>query len=200
VRFLFSFEISSFLYLFSKKKRYCKRIYEPAGPTSAIFLTLLRIYLRPQSSPPTTSSYPTPWLLQPALELISRHSPRLDAVETLQILPPLVQAQDLKEFLVQSLRAPRFDVRVIREIAKARKEDVAAKLMMLEQRKVKVTDSRMCVNLLWYDQLRRFHLLNCLLLNRCPQCHKRIGHSVIAVHAHRSASRLNLSTSREIEF
>jgi len=84
-------------------------------------------------------------LLQPALQLISRHSRRLDATETLKLLPPLVQARDVKEFLVESLRVPRFDTRVIREIAKSRRDDVATRLMVLEERRVKVVDTRTCV-------------------------------------------------------
>lgn len=54
-----------------------------------------------------------------------------------------MQAKDVKEFLVESLRVPRFDARVIREIAKARRDDVATRLMVLEERRVKVVDSRM---------------------------------------------------------
>jgi len=136
---------------------------------SSIFLTLLRIYLQPgvssaaKSPTPTFSLPPSATLLQPALQLISRHSRRLDATETLKLLPPLVQARDVKEFLVESLRVPTFDTRVIREIAKTRRDDAATRLMVLEEKRVKVVDSRIC-----------------------PQCHKRIGHnSVIAVHAPR---------------
>jgi hypothetical protein len=69
----------------------------------------------------------------------------LDATETLNLLPPLVQARDVKEFLMESLRMPRFDTRVVMEIAKARRDEVATRLMILEERKVKVVDSRMCV-------------------------------------------------------
>ena len=56
-----------------------------------------------------------------------------------------MQARDVKEFLIESLRVPRFDTRVIREIAKARRDDVATRLMVLEERRVKIVDSRMCV-------------------------------------------------------
>ena len=49
---------------------------------------------------------------------------------------PSVQARDVKEFLVESLRVPRFDTRVIREIARARRDD-ATRLMALEERRVK---------------------------------------------------------------
>ena len=56
-----------------------------------------------------------------------------------------MQARDVKEFLIESLRVPRFDTRVIREIAKARRDDVATRLMVLEERRVKIVDSRMWV-------------------------------------------------------
>jgi Vam6/Vps39-like protein vacuolar protein sorting-associated protein 39 len=82
-------------------------------------------------------------LLAPALDLIARHSPRLDEVETLQILPPLVPAQDIRRFLIEALRAPIFDTRVIRDISKARDEQVAQRLTYLQSKRVKVTDSRM---------------------------------------------------------
>jgi Vam6/Vps39-like protein vacuolar protein sorting-associated protein 39 len=118
--------------------RYCKRVYRPNEETSNVFLTLLRIYLRPTVK---TSAD----LLQPALDLISRHSPRLDAIETLNLLPPLVTAQDVRTFLIEALRAPVFDTRVIREISKSRNDQLARKLMLLQTKRVKVTDSRMYV-------------------------------------------------------
>ncbi|KAH8100006.1 hypothetical protein BXZ70DRAFT_939950 [Cristinia sonorae] len=139
-----------------KAEEYCKKVYVPNSPTSNVFLTLLRIYLRPTSQ----LASPTINLLQPALELISRHSPRLDSVETLKLLPPLVTAQDVRAFLVDALRAPVFDTQVIRGIAQARNEQLDRRLLTLQSRRVKVTDSRIC-----------------------PQCHKRLGYSVIAVHA-----------------
>ena len=159
-------------------RRHCKRISGLAPAPSSIFLTLLKLYLRPTIPNP-------PNLLSPALSLIARHSARLDPIETLQLLPPLVNAHDVRPFLVQSLRAPVFDNRVVREVCSARKEDVERRLMRLESRRVKVTDSRMCVGVFpfvyaWWHR--------CSSLNdfcRCPQCHKRLGNSVIAVHAPR---------------
>ncbi|KAJ3506301.1 hypothetical protein NMY22_g17296 [Coprinellus aureogranulatus] len=127
----------------------------PTSETQSVFLTLLRIYLRPTSSNVNAAN-----LLRPALDLISRHSPRLDSVKTLELLPPLVTAHDLKEFLVDAIRAPIFDTRVIRNVSKARNDQIARKLVALQARRVKVTDTRIC-----------------------PQCHKRIGNSVIAVHS-----------------
>ncbi|KDR78810.1 hypothetical protein GALMADRAFT_244386 [Galerina marginata CBS 339.88] len=138
-----------------KAEEYCKRVYLAGSGTGGVFLTLLRIYLRPTAQ--TTTD-----LLQPALDLISRHGPRLDAVETLQLLPPLVTTDDIRTFLVDALRVPVFDTRVIRQISKARNDQLARRLINLQARRVKVTDSRIC-----------------------PQCHKRLGNSVIAVHAPR---------------
>ncbi|KAJ7880982.1 hypothetical protein B0H14DRAFT_3763074 [Mycena olivaceomarginata] len=143
------------LHDYLKAEQYCTRVYRAGTETSHVYLTLLRIYLRPTVK--TASD-----LLQPALELIARHSPQLDAVDTLQLLPPLVTTQDIRTFLIGALRAPVFDTRVIRNLSKARGDQVDRKLMSLQTQRVKVTDSRIC-----------------------PQCHKRIGNSFIAVHAPR---------------
>lgn len=139
---------------YRKAEEYCQRVYQPGSETDPVFLTLLRMYLRPTVI--TTSDF-----LKPALELITRHNLRLDSVETLQLLPPLVTAQNVHRFLIEALRAPIFDTAVNRHISKARNDQVSRKLMILQSRRVKVTDSRIC-----------------------PQCHKRIN-SVIAVHSPR---------------
>ena len=123
--------------------RHCKRISSPTQIPSPIFLTLLKLYLRPTIPNP-------PNLLSPALSLIARHSARLDPIETLQLLPPLVNAHDVRPFLVQSLRAPVFDNCVVREVSLARQEDVERQLMKLESRRIKVTDSRMYVVVLFF--------------------------------------------------
>ncbi|PIL35798.1 hypothetical protein GSI_02528 [Ganoderma sinense ZZ0214-1] len=142
---------------FLKAEEYCKRIYRANSPTANVFLTLLRIYLLPSPSAPLAAN-----LLPPALELISRHSPRLDPVATLQLLPPLVTAEDVSAFLLEALREPLFDTRVVRNVHKAREEQVARRLIALQSNRVRITESRIC-----------------------PQCHKRLGSSVIAVHAPR---------------
>ncbi|KAH9945272.1 uncharacterized protein BXZ73DRAFT_86791 [Epithele typhae] len=142
---------------FPKAEDYCKRIYQPHSPTASVFLTLLRIYLLPGPAAPPGGAAT---LLPPALALISRHSPRLDPVATLELLPPLVTARDVEAFLLEALHAPRFDTRVVRHLQKAREEQVARKLMVLQSKRVRITESRIC-----------------------PQCHKRIGNSVIAVHS-----------------
>ncbi|KAJ7760728.1 hypothetical protein DFH07DRAFT_430267 [Mycena maculata] len=138
-----------------KAEEHCTRVYRAGTETSNVYLTLLRLYLLPTAKN-------APDLLQPALDLIARHSPQLDAVDTLQLLPPLVTTQAVRTFLIGALRAPIFDTRVIRNLTKARGDQIERKLMNLQTKRVKITDSRIC-----------------------PQCHKRIGNSFIAVHAPR---------------
>ncbi|KAI0035408.1 hypothetical protein K488DRAFT_43415 [Vararia minispora EC-137] len=138
---------------YAKAEEYCKRVYVHSDDTDDIFLTLLRIYLRPLVKTPDD-------LLTPALALIARHSLRLDPEATLQLLPPLVRAQDVRAFLISALRQPVFDTKTVCNISKARSEQVARRLMYLESNRVRVTNTRIC-----------------------PQCHKRIGPSIISVHA-----------------
>ena len=57
--------------------------------------------------------------------------------------------RDKREFLSESLRAPQFDTKVIREVSKARNGQVSRKLAALQTRRVKVTDSRMNVTLVF---------------------------------------------------
>ena len=45
-------------------------------------------------------------------------------------------------FLIDALRAPLFDSHVVRHIHKARSEQVARKLMSLQSRRVRITDTR----------------------------------------------------------
>jgi hypothetical protein len=87
--------------------------------TKSVFLTFLRVCLRPTDKA-------APNLLQPASDLISRHSHRLDLVETLQLLPPLVTARNVRPFLQEALRAPIFNNHVIRNIHKARSQEADA--------------------------------------------------------------------------
>jgi len=148
-----------------KAEEYCVRVYAPASPTESIFLSLLRTFLRPQSQQHKLSESSTSGTsqrqvqLQSALELISRHSPRLDPFVTLDLLPPLCTSRDVRQFLVEVLRIPIFETRIQREIWRGRKQQASEHLAALETQRVKVTDSRIC-----------------------PNCQKRLGNTVIAVH------------------
>ncbi|QRV74951.1 vacuolar protein-sorting-associated protein 39 [Ceratobasidium sp. AG-Ba] len=137
---------------YTEAEEYCKRVYQTEPDPHGVFLTLLKIFLQPTSST-------TPSLLRPALDLISRQSPRIDPVETLKLLPPLVKASDLRTFLTESLRTPKVDTRIERELWLARSQQADRRVAALHTRRVRVTDSRIC-----------------------PQCNKRLGNSVVAVH------------------
>ncbi|KAG8685272.1 Vacuolar morphogenesis protein 6 [Ceratobasidium sp. 394] len=137
---------------YAEAEEYCKRVYQTEPDPHGVFLTLLKIFLQPTS--PTAPS-----LLRPALDLISRQSPRIDPIETLKLLPPLVTAADLRTFLTESLRAPKVDTRIERELWLARSQQADRRVAALHTRRVRVTDSRIC-----------------------PQCNKRLGNSVVAVH------------------
>ncbi|KZT39975.1 hypothetical protein SISSUDRAFT_1113449 [Sistotremastrum suecicum HHB10207 ss-3] len=139
-----------------KAEEYCKRVYVAESETQNVFLFLLKTYLQP---PLSSAAARGTVLLGPALDLIARQSPRLDPVQTLNLLPPLVTAQSVKPFLIEALRDRRFDAKVTTETWKSRKDELSRQLMTLESNRVKVTDTRIC-----------------------PQCNKRLGRSVIAVH------------------
>jgi hypothetical protein len=121
--------------------RYCKAVYQTNPDPHGIYMLLLKLYLRPEV-PALSSSPQTPYL-PPALDLISRHSPRLDAVETLQLLPPLITASDVSEYLCEALRSPRIHVRLERELWKARSDQVSQQLMAFESKRVKITEGRL---------------------------------------------------------
>ena len=44
----------------------------------------------------------------------------MDGTSTLKLFPQFVQARDVKEFLVECLKVPRFETKVIRKIAKVK--------------------------------------------------------------------------------
>lgn len=77
----------------------------------------------------------------------------------------MLTVQELHVFLQKALRH-NIELQHARKVEKriwvARKDDVERTLVDLEGRRVKITDSRLC-----------------------PQCHKRLGTSVIAIHAPR---------------
>ncbi|CAE6468651.1 unnamed protein product [Rhizoctonia solani] len=137
---------------YTEAEEYCKRVYLTEPDPHGVFLTLLKIFLQPAQPN-------TPLLLRPALDLISRQSPRIDPIATLELLPPLVTTSDLRTFSHTALRTPRVDTRIERELWLARSQQTDRRVAALHARRVRVTDSRIC-----------------------PQCNKRLGNSVVAVH------------------
>jgi hypothetical protein len=132
-------------------------VYATDPDPNGIFLHLLKLYLR--------RAAPREPLVPPALDLVARHGPHLDAAAVLAVLPPLVPVRDLQDFFVSTLgtaRARRNEHRIVRGLLASRKAQVERLVVGLEVKRVRVTDQRIC-----------------------PQCHKRLGQSAIAVHAPR---------------
>lgn len=146
----FSFSPSSLLPSFPLS--YCVRVYQSSTPPTNIFLPLLRIYLLPRPSPNTDSKSKsdskttTPLLIPPALSLIATHSTKLEPLEVISLLPPLLTMQDVHSFFLRTLRegkAKRNDGRVLREIEKTRGEELDWRLLRLQERRVRIGDTRM---------------------------------------------------------
>ncbi|GAA5966350.1 hypothetical protein JCM21900_005140 [Sporobolomyces salmonicolor] len=136
-------------------EQYCKRVYdsdESMRPT--IFHLLLRIYLRPRPHHPL--------LFGPALALLSTHAARIDPIEAFDLLPPLVALGDIQVYLEKTLRRSgerKREAQMVAAVGRSWIDQKERELVDLEERRVKITDGRVC-----------------------PVCHKRIGNSVIAIH------------------
>ncbi|KIR39958.1 hypothetical protein I307_04942 [Cryptococcus deuterogattii 99/473] len=148
---------------YAAAESYCVKAYQS---NNNVFLLLLQLYLRPPPpSPSKSKSKSGSTHLPPALSLISKRSTSLPASSVLDLLPPLVSISDVHPFFIKTLREEhrrKLEGRVVRQLGKGRKEEVEGMLMGLEVKRVRVTDQRIC-----------------------PQCHKRLGMSAIAVHAPR---------------
>ena len=122
----------------SAAESYCSKVYQTDPDPTGIFLLLLRLYLRPKSGDPI--------LLSPALSLIATQGTRLDANQVMDLLPPLVTMQDVRSFLVKTLRDSRKKMnegKMVRGLISARKEEVDRCLMDLQGNRVRITDQRM---------------------------------------------------------
>lgn len=123
---------------FQEAEDYCTRVYNQAPDPKGIFLTLLRIYLQPTDGGKAR--------IDQAISLIATHGTRIEALETMALLPPLVTMQDVQGFFLKTLRlqhAQRNESRVMTGLLKTRKEQVERTDMMLQQKRVRVTDTRM---------------------------------------------------------
>lgn len=117
---------------------YCSKVYAKEPDAKGIFLLLLKIYLKP-----TSGGDP---LLDQALNLIATHGTRIDAMEAISLLPPLVTMKDVHDFFLKTMRQEQGKMnesKVIRGLLKTRKEQVDMTLMGLQQKRVRITDIRM---------------------------------------------------------
>ncbi|CAH7687428.1 hypothetical protein BY996DRAFT_4635646 [Phakopsora pachyrhizi] len=169
-----------------KAEDYCKRVYSSVPEMGGrIFLSLLKVYLRPNTNlmtGSTSNNRPKEYLdrhgvveeegfetlnskelLDSALKLISDHGNKIEQIsEVLELLPSLISLEKLKTFIMKSFRSLKQNRRetiVLRECYRSRLDDLDLGLRCLEDRRVKIEDKRLCVG-----------------------CGKRLGNSAIAVH------------------
>jgi Vam6/Vps39-like protein vacuolar protein sorting-associated protein 39 len=138
---------------------YCIRIYSQAesAPTESrkssslkVFHTLLTLYL-----------LATPTLLLPALEILAKHSPRLDAAEALALIPAEIPVERLESFFTKHIRKETSKMnegRIVSELRKVELLRMESRAMRLRGKKAVVREETVC-----------------------PYCHKRLGQSVVAV-------------------
>jgi len=139
----FSFFFPSFSAIFDITDRtfalrYCKRVYDnDESMRSTIFPLLLRLYLRPRPSHPL--------LFAPALSLLSTHAARIDPLEAFDLLPPLVSLSDMQVYLKKTLRRSterKREAVMVKNVARSWLDQAEGELVDLEERRVKISDSR----------------------------------------------------------
>ncbi|PWW79347.1 hypothetical protein C7212DRAFT_272907 [Tuber magnatum] len=134
-----------------KAEEYCKQIHLTSSTTPTIYHTLLTLYLRPP--PPHTPH------LAPALTLLSRHGARLEASETLALIPEGTTMASLESYFQSRIRTANSKASTERLTATLRKSylvDVQDRLLKEQGVAVVVGEER-----------------------SCGVCHKRLGASVL---------------------
>ncbi|KAK9711159.1 Vacuolar morphogenesis protein 6 [Basidiobolus ranarum] len=134
---------------YARAESYCKEHWTPE-----LFVTLLRIYLKP-SNPEDTP------LIEPAISLLATYGSSIDVSEVLSMLPEETKLENLNKYFEKYLRELHKNSRmnhVVSNLLRAEGVQVQEKLVYYRSRYVNITEDRMC-----------------------PHCLKRIGNSVFAV-------------------
>ncbi|CAI2165267.1 3075_t:CDS:10 [Funneliformis geosporum] len=135
-------------------EEYCIKNYiETDDPTKNVFISLLKIYLRPNNGEKI--------MLDPAIRLLSRHGSYVNASDALNMLPHTTKVSELSQFVERYIRENnrnRNMNKIVKNLLLADKRQVEEQLMFYRSRRVKIDEDKMC-----------------------PQCTRRIGHSVFAV-------------------
>lgn len=117
--------------------------------------------MKTKGTPPSAAES----VFEPVLHLLATHGEKMDMKMVLDLLPPLLTVRELETFLIKSTRKQLSQQRMRkaeRKVQRARMDQVERDLVHLHERRVKITDGRVC-----------------------PMCHKRLGISAIAVHSPR---------------
>jgi Vam6/Vps39-like protein vacuolar protein sorting-associated protein 39 len=115
-----------------------------------VFHTLLTLYLLAK-----------PTLLAPALDILAKHSPRLDASNALSLIPSEIPVEKLESFFTKHIRKQTSAMNEGRIVSELRKVE----LLRMESRALRLRGKKAVVQ----EE------------TACPYCHKRLGQSVVAV-------------------
>ncbi|RIA80537.1 CNH domain-containing protein [Glomus cerebriforme] len=135
-------------------EEYCVKNYiETDDPTKNVFISLLKVYLRPNNGEKL--------MLESAIRLLSRHGSYVSASDALNMLPLTTKVSELYQFVEKYIRENNKNRNmnmIIKNLLKADQRQVEEQLMFYRSRRVKIDEDKMC-----------------------PQCTRRIGQSVFAV-------------------
>ncbi|KAG0343692.1 Vam6/Vps39-like protein [Podila humilis] len=132
---------------FQAAEEYCIKNYDSTDQSKNVYLLLLKVYLKPPNREKP--------MLQPALDILTRHGSHIDAASVLTLLPPGTRVDQLFKFFEKSIResnkAKHMDM-IVKNLLKAERLQTQEQLTFYRSRRVKITEDRMC-----------------------PKCNKRIG-------------------------
>ncbi|RIB02187.1 vacuolar sorting protein 39 domain 2-domain-containing protein [Gigaspora rosea] len=134
-------------------EEYCVKNYKDDDPKKNVFISLLRVYLRPNNG--------EHMMIEPAMRLLSRHGSRINASDVLNMIPSSTKISQLYSFFEKNMRESNRNRNmnlIVKNLLKANQVQAEEQLMFYRSRRVKIDEDRMC-----------------------PQCTRRIGHSVFAV-------------------
>ncbi|KAG0044852.1 Vam6/Vps39-like protein [Gryganskiella cystojenkinii] len=132
---------------FQAAEEYCNKNFDPSDPSKNVYLLLLRVYLKPPGRERP--------MLEPALDILTRHGTHIDPSAVLGLLPPATRVDQLGKFFEKSIRESNkikhMDM-IVKNLLKAERLQTQEQLTFYRSRRVKITEDRMC-----------------------PKCNKRIG-------------------------
>ncbi|KAF9438235.1 Vam6/Vps39-like protein [Entomortierella beljakovae] len=138
---------------FQAAEEYCIKNFDSSDPSKNVYLMLLKVYLKPPNREKP--------MLEPALDILTRHGTHIDPAAILGLLPPSTRIDQLFKFFEKSIRESlktKHMNMVVKNLLKAERLQTQEQLTFYRSRRVKITEDRMC-----------------------PKCNKRIGNSVFAV-------------------
>ncbi|CAG8513221.1 6470_t:CDS:10, partial [Acaulospora colombiana] len=120
---------------------------ESGDSSKNVFLSLLRVYLRPMNGEEV--------MIEPALRLLSRHGSHMNASAALNMLPPSTKVSQLYSFFEKYIRESNRNRNmnmIVKNLLRANQHQAEEQLLFYRSRRVKIDEDRMC-----------------------PQCNRRIG-------------------------